>query len=250
MRGTWARALIGSVLAVVIGGGSACSGEQPAVPDADDEPEPTIAACPAPAPAAATGEATYYSATGEGSCSFDASSDKLVAALNGADYGNAELCGACMAVTGPQGSVTVRVVDKCPGCAKGDLDLSREAFEKISPLSAGRVDIRWKLVPCDVEGGLGYHFKDGSSKYWSAIQVRNHKYPIAKLEAKDASGTYKPIARESYNYFVAANSQLGAGPFTFRVTDTRGQVVEDSAIVLGDSVTRAGAAQFPTCTGD
>ena len=61
-----------------------------------------------------------------GACSFDPSPDDLlVAAMNGAEYDNAAWCGAYVHVTGPKGAVTVRIVDLCPGCKAGDLDLSR-----------------------------------------------------------------------------------------------------------------------------
>lgn len=36
-------------------------------------------------------------------------------------------------------SVTVEVVDKCPGCGYYDLDFSPAAFEKLAPLSTGRL---------------------------------------------------------------------------------------------------------------
>jgi expansin len=193
------------------------------------------------------GEGTYYAATGAGNCSFDATpNDLMVAAMNHPDYGTADWCGACLEVTGPQGnSVRVRVVDQCPECAVGDLDLSPQAFEMLSPLSAGRIAITWHEVACDVSGPLSYHFKDGANPYWTAVQIRNHRYPIAKVEAmKD--GAFVSIPRLDYNYFVES-SGLGAGPYTFRVTDVHDHVVEDSGIVLGDSVTRAGSGQFPAC---
>jgi expansin len=91
-------------------------------------------------PAAESGDGTYYDADGTGNCSFDASPDDLmVAAMNAPDYDNSAWCGACLAVTGPMATITVRVVDQCPGCAHGDLDLSETAFGMIAPLSAGRV---------------------------------------------------------------------------------------------------------------
>lgn len=193
------------------------------------------------------GEGTYYAATGAGNCSFDATpNDLMVAAMNHPDYGSADWCGACLEVTGPQGnSVRVRVVDQCPECQAGDLDLSPQAFEMLSPLSAGRIAITWREVACDVTGPLAYHFKDGANAYWTAIQVRNHRYPVAKLEAmKD--GAFVTIPRLEYNYFVET-SGLGPGPYSLRVTDAHGHVVEDSGIALGDSVTRTGAGQFPAC---
>ena len=96
----------------------------------DDGPtsQPPPGAC-LPDPAPATGEATYYDADGSGNCSFEPSSDLMVAAINGVDYDDAKWCGACLGVTGPSGEVTVRVVDQCPGCAKGDLDLLARSME-------------------------------------------------------------------------------------------------------------------------
>jgi expansin len=200
------------------------------------------------APVESRGEGTYYSATGAGNCSFDATpNDLMVGAMNAVDYGTADWCGACVEVDGPDGSVVVRIVDQCPECPQGDIDLSREAFGMISPLAAGRIAITWREVPCTVTGPIAYHFKDGANQWWTAIQIRNHRYPIAKLEAKDAaSGTYHEIPRVEYNYFVE-DSGLGPGPYTLRVTDTYGHVIEDEGVELGDDVTRTGAAQFPLC---
>ena len=225
-----------AIVAALTGCGACGDDAAPASADA-----PSCAAPRAPL----TGEATYYAADGRGSCSFDASTDRMVAAINAPDYAIAAWCGACLAVTGPTGEVIVRVVDQCPGCAHGDLDLSSEAFARISPLSAGRVAITWHEVACDVQGPLSYHFKNGSNAFWTAIQLRNHRYPIAKVEA-GAAGALATIARVDYNYFVET-SGLGAGPYTIRVTDTRGHVIEDTGITLGDDVTRSGAMQLPSC---
>jgi expansin (peptidoglycan-binding protein) len=199
-----------------------------------------------PVPSAEMGDGTYYTADGTGNCSFDASpSDLMVAAMNAVDYANAAWCGACLAVTGPNGTITVRVVDQCPGCQHGDLDLSEQAFGMLAPLSVGRIPITWHEVACPVSGPIAYRFKEGSSAFWTAIQVRDHRYPIAKLQVQTGSA-WQDIPRADYNYFVAA-SGLGAGPYALRVTDARGQLLADPAIALGDAVVRVGAAQFPAC---
>ena len=93
------------------------------------------------------GEATYYDADGTGACGFPASNDFMVAAINDEQYSKAN-CGRCIEVTGPSGKVVVRIVDKCPGCSFGDVDLSQTAFGKIAKLSAGRIDIKWHFVTC------------------------------------------------------------------------------------------------------
>lgn len=64
-------------------------------------------------PVTRTGQATYYAETdGSGNCMFDATpTDLMVAAMNRVAYNRAAMCGAYVEVTGPQGTVTVRVVD-------------------------------------------------------------------------------------------------------------------------------------------
>ena len=95
-----------------------------------------------------SGEATYYDADGTGACGFKATPNDLdVAAMNGSQY-KKSWCGQCVLVTGPSGMVKVRIVDLCPGCAFGGLDLSKQAFAAIAALSAGRVKITWHFVPC------------------------------------------------------------------------------------------------------
>jgi expansin len=212
---------------------------------ASELPDDDTPAC-SPEPEPAAGSGTYYDADGTGNCSFDIAPDRMVAAINATDYTGAAFCGACLAVVGPDGEVIVRVVDSCPGCAKGDLDLSREAFELLAPLAAGRIAIAWRVVECPVTGPIAYRFKDGSNAFWTAIQVREHRYPIASLEARDAGGAFHAIARADYNYFVA-DKGLGPGPYTLRVTDTRGHVLDDGGIALGDAVVRPGHAQLPAC---
>lgn len=191
-----------------------------------------------------TGEGTYYHATGAGSCGFAASpGDLMVAAMNGSDYGNADYCGAYIHAVGPKGEVTVRIVDLCPGCAAGDVDFSREAFEKIANLAAGRVPVQWQVVSPNISGPIAYHIKDGSNPWWLAVQIRNHRNPIASLEYWNGSAWIE-LPRQSYNYFVRS-SGMQNGPFTFRVTDWYGNQLVDSGIPLAENTTIDGAAQFP-----
>jgi expansin (peptidoglycan-binding protein) len=197
------------------------------------------------APTGGSGDATYYEADGTGACSFEAGSDNLVAAMNRADYGSAAWCGACIEVAAGSASVVVRVVDSCPGCKQGDLDLSKEAFARLAPLDKGRIRVAWRSVDCAVDGPIGYRFKDKSNPFWTGIQIRNHRYPITKLEVWDAKGVRREVTRAIYNYFVA--QKLGPGPYAMRVTDARGHVHLDPFVRLEPDHTVLGGIQFPRC---
>ncbi|OLY84747.1 Papain inhibitor [Smittium mucronatum] len=100
------------------------------------------------------GFATYYK-TGLGSCGQTHTDDDLIAAINAPQYGvyanpnTANICGKCALLTSNEGkTVVVKIVDRCPECSFGDLDLSPTAFKRLLPLDAGRFRVTWKYVPC------------------------------------------------------------------------------------------------------
>lgn len=194
-----------------------------------------------------TGDGTYYDGgyTG-GCCNLDAiASDYYVAAMNKIDYRAGQLAGAYIKVTGPHGSIHVLITDTlADGEGKrGDIDLNKKAFEKIEPLATGRMPISWQIVPLPTKAPIQYAYKPQSTPYWMQVQVRNHRYPIKKLEYKDKAGNFIELPREEYNYFTLNNP--GNGPFTFRVTDIYGHALIDQNIPLNPSATINGAANFP-----
>ena len=206
------------------------------------EPNPT----PLPFGPQHTGDGTWYDADGGGNCTFPPSPDNLlVAAINHVDYADAALCGAYVQITGPDGAVIVRIVDQCPGCAAGDIDLSYEAFGQIADPQLGRVPIHWQLVSYPLPTPIVYHFKDGSNQWWTAVQIRNHTNPISKVEYRDADGIFHEIERQSYNYFVQHTPGLGVGPYTFRVTDYFGHTLLDEGVPHVENENVAGSGQFP-----
>ncbi len=195
------------------------------------------------------GMATYYSADGSGICSFEpAPVDPLVAAMNDADYALSAACGACVAIDGPDGSTTVRIVDRCPECPQGNIDLHPDAFAMLADPQLGIVPISWKYVSCPSAGNIVYHFKEGSNQWWTAVQIRNHRNAIAKFEYKDAMGVWKDVARVDYNFFIDMMG-MGPGPYDFRVTDVAGNVLEDGGVPFVEAGDSPGAGQFPACGG-
>jgi expansin len=193
------------------------------------------------------GEATYYTfANGDGACMFGPSlNDLLVAAMNAVEFNHAAVCGEYVHITDPKGQVSVRIVDLCPECLAGALDLSPQAFALIADLPQGRVPISWQVISPDLSGPIAYQFKDGSNQWWTAVQVRDHRNPVAKLEYLRSDGQWISVPRTDYNYFVQTNPGMGPGPYTFRVTDSYGNTLIDSGIPLIVNGVVSGGGQFP-----
>ncbi|AKO03287.1 expansin EXLX1 family cellulose-binding protein [Xanthomonas oryzae pv. oryzicola] len=178
-------------------------------------------------------------------------SDAFITALNPTqmNFGGikAALAGAYLEVTGPKGKTTVYVTDLYPEAASGGLDLSYNAFAAIGNMADGDIPISWKVVRAPITGNVQYRIKEGSSRYWAAIQVRHHIYPVVKLEVKQGS-TWTSLPKTDYNHFVGTN--LGNKPLSIRITDIRGKVIADKIPALpeyGGSTAyfEPGHVQFP-----
>ena len=195
-----------------------------------------------------TGEGTFYGGGYEGGHAMldPVSRDYWIVAMNHSDYNSAQLAGAYLEVTGELGTINMLVTDELPEGKKGDLDLYTDAFPLIAPVEKGRVPVSWKIVPLDTaaDAPVCYKYKEGTTQFWCGVQVRNHRYPITRLEyLKD--GEWVEIERRPYNYFESR--EMGAGPFTFRITDIYGQVIIDRDIPLSTDDTEIipGHVQFP-----
>lgn len=196
-----------------------------------------------------TGDGTFYGGGYEGGCAMldPVSSDYWVVAMNLADYNNAQLAGAYIEVTGELGTINMLVTDLLPEGKKGDLDLYTDAFPLIAPVEKGRVPVSWKIIPLDSAENepVSYKYKEGTTEYWCGVQVRNHRYPITRLEYLDENGEFVEIERRQYNYFES--DKMGKEPFTFRITDIYGQMVIDENIPLSydDTEIIKGHVQLP-----
>ena len=202
-------------------------------------------ACAAVLPAAGaaqagevSGIATHYVLQGLPNCSYPSPpADGLFVALSPGEYDNAAACGGYLEVHGPDGSVRVEVIDQCPGCGAGHIDLSEAAFSAIAPLNAGLVNVTYQpLVNPSLPGPISLLVKQGSSQYWLALLAMNTGNPLASVQVQSESGGgWYSLVQASYNYWVA-QSGAGAGPFTVRLTDTQGHVVTVQGIALSPGV--------------
>ncbi|MFL5343809.1 MAG: expansin EXLX1 family cellulose-binding protein [Hyalangium sp.] len=188
--------------------------------------------------------ATRVASDGSGNCNFDATPDDLlVAALNPTEYAGAAMCGGCMELQGPnQKKVHVRIVDSCSGCSTAELGVTPQVFDAVGAGDQLKTAVKWRYITCPVQGPVRYRFKEGSSQYWVAVQVLNHRRPIQKMEW-NKNGAWVEIQRQPYNYFVEP-AGMPPGPVQVRVTSEDGQTLVDTLPDVNGGTVVDGAAQF------
>ncbi|KAI1428281.1 carbohydrate-binding module family 63 protein [Xylaria sp. FL1777] len=195
---------------------------------------------------AVTGKSTFYGGNlNGGTCSFTTytlPSGIYGTAFSGSAWDSAEHCGACLEVTANGKSITVMIVDECPECDEGHLDLFQNAFQVLSPSSTDILSTSYTFVECPISSPLILHNKSGTSAYWFSMQVVNANEAVSKLEVStDGGSTWKSTTRQNYNFFENS-SGFGTDTVTVRVTSESGStVVVKNVSVASDSQVTAGS---------
>jgi expansin (peptidoglycan-binding protein) len=208
------------------------------------------------------GEGTYYGGVAGGAgghCGiYVDSGDFYHAAMNHIQYDSSNTCGVCVRILGPKGEVTLKIVDECPECKFGDIDMTTKVFPQLADPKDGRIKIRWQYVPCPLSKDITLLYSSGSGPYYFKAQVGGANYPITKVEYKLSDGTYNAIHREVYNYYVAPSgideNKLNTGPYFFRFTASTGeQLYADSIPFSTTEIIHTGvqfsAIKCPDCAG-
>ncbi|KAI0802130.1 RlpA-like double-psi beta-barrel-protein domain-containing protein-containing protein [Xylaria sp. FL0064] len=92
--------------------------------------------------AATTGDMTWYH-PGLGACGETDGDGDAVVALNTANYANGANCGRWITIQGNGRQTAARVVDLCPGCGAGGIDVAPAIFDDIASLDVGRIQVNW-----------------------------------------------------------------------------------------------------------
>jgi len=139
-------------------------------------------------------------------------------------FGRSAACGTYLAVQGPRGQVRAEVVDLCPGCAAGMINLSRAAFTRIADPGPGSARVRfWPVDDPPLPGPLILRMGQTPAGLLT-LQVRRHGNALASVAAA-APGmqvpAWRPFTLNAHGTWVAT-SHLGRGPVNIRIADTRG----------------------------
>lgn len=137
-----------------------------------------LSALTATALAQGTSRTTFYGGNlSGGTCSFSTytlPSHLYGTALSAQNWDSGANCGACLKVTGPNGSsITAMVLDQCPECPSNVLDLFQDGFEQLADASEGVIETTWEWTDCGISSPLQVHMKEGVSANWFSAQVVN-----------------------------------------------------------------------------
>ncbi|WP_405163572.1 expansin EXLX1 family cellulose-binding protein [Nocardia sp. NBC_01499] len=205
---------------------------------------PTTTAAPAPQPVV-SGEARFYSFSQGVSCSFPGlPMDGFYVGMSTPEFGKADPCGAYLDIQGPRGDVRALIVDRCPACAPGQLDLSVAAFTQLADLSDGVAKVRYSVVrDPEPPPELSYQVKPDSTRSWFAILFSGAGNPLREVAIRPSGGgAWQNLTRGIDNYWSVSGA--GSGPFDARVTDVHGNQAEVNGITMAPGLRPTGARLY------
>uniref|UniRef100_H3GRF3 Expansin-like EG45 domain-containing protein n=2 Tax=Phytophthora ramorum TaxID=164328 RepID=H3GRF3_PHYRM len=204
------------------------------------------------------GYGTVYtlSSPSDGNCNFmsaPADASTKYAALNADQWDDTMNCGRCAEVSctdascAGQSSEVVYIMDQCPGCSYGDLDLSPDVFESITGQSYTKLSIEWKFVDCPVSKNVQYCLKTGSSEFWVAVQPANF---VSGVQSLSINGQDASVLDSAYYFLIDGSGESVAdlSSVSISLTGVNGEVLEETLSLTADECTD-GSSQFAS-SGD
>lgn len=199
-----------------------------------------------------TGDATAYTLNevSSGNCNFmfDPNIGSNYAALNAKQWNHTMNCGRCAEVACADSRCSdtattkiVYIVDQCPECANGDLDLSPHIFKMITGSAPDRYRIKWKFVQCPLSGNIQYCTKTGSSNYWLAIQPANIALGVESMRIND----HATKMVDSAFYFLIDNGSPTMRSVDITTTSISGEIISET-LSLKENACIEGTQQFAT----
>ena len=147
-------------------------------------------------------------------------------------------CGACAEIVGPSGSrvrvqvVTQRAYDNDGNYYSIDLPGNLYSDPRIdtpfSMIDDGQrcsiaMPVDWRIVPCEVCGGVVLSYVPGYNSGTPAFRIMNHRLPIVDAYYL-ASGGWKRLQRDSVNQYHTQ----AANPMQLRIVAIDGSIIEGS----------------------
>ncbi|KAG3001711.1 hypothetical protein PC120_g20113 [Phytophthora cactorum] len=202
-----------------------------------------------------TGDATSYTLgqVSAGNCNFmyDPGVGDNYAALNSEQWDSTHNCGRCAEVSCDDARCSdttstqiVYIVDRCPECKQGDLDLSPTVFKTLTGSDPSRYTIKWKFVDCPVSGNIEYCTKSGSSSSWLAIQPANYASGVASMKIASQDVT---MVDSCYYFLLNGGSNVDMSAVSVELTSVSGETITETLSLTADECTE-GSSNFGAST--
>ncbi|GMF31712.1 unnamed protein product [Phytophthora lilii] len=202
------------------------------------------------------GDGTTYTLgeVSSGNCNFMSSNSIApmnYAALNAEQWNNLSNCGRCAQVScidsrcvDTTASAIVQIVDQCPECKHGDLDLSHSVFRAITGSDPSRFTIRWQFVDCPDPETVKICLKNGANGYWLAVQPTNSLVGVQSISINNQATT---MLDGAYYYLVTSSTGVDLNAVNVSVTSIYSDVIEGTYILTSGQCTDT-YQQFPSPT--
>lgn len=188
-------------------------------------------------------------------CNFGTITADIVASMNffsaTPDTGviDPSVCGRCLRVSGPDGSVIVRIVsvDNLPTMGDLDLALSGPAYNAVFTGPAGIVGVGWHSVECPDTGPVTLAHMSYSTALQLYVRPDNYRTAIGSISVDLGQGPVA-MARSPFNVFATPTIPSSPGPHDFTLTDVHGRAVTATGVTLDPGGPAQPAdGQFPAC---
>ncbi|KAL4086070.1 hypothetical protein PRIC1_014692 [Phytophthora ramorum] len=181
------------------------------------------------------GDGTSYTLgdVSSGNCNFMSAiptASANYAALNNDQWDGLANCGRCAEVSciddqcaDQTTTAIVQILDRCPECSSGDLDLSPTVFSNITGSDPSRLTIRWRFVDCPNPGTIEVCLKTGSNGYYVAVQPTN---TLVGVETVTINGESTAMVDSAYYYLIESTSEVDLTAVSVSITSIEGETVE------------------------
>ncbi|RLN63115.1 hypothetical protein BBP00_00004312 [Phytophthora kernoviae] len=210
------------------------------------------------------GDGTSYTLgdVSSGNCNFMSAistASTNYAALNNDQWDNLANCGRCAEVSciddqceDQTTTAVVQILDRCPECSSGDLDLSPTVFKNITGSDPSRLSIRWRFVDCPSPGTIEVCLKSGSNGYYVAVQPTN---TLVGVETVTINGESTTMVDSAYYYLITSTSDVDLTTVAVSITSVDGEAIEGTySLIAGECTdtkkqfTSSGSSQTSSST--
>ncbi len=164
-------------------------------------------------------------------------------------------CGACAEVVGPSGKrARVQIVTQraygddgnyysidLPANGNGDnrVDTPYSIIDNNQLCSIG-LPVDWRIVPCEVCGGIVLSYTPGFNEWTPAFRILNHRLPIVDAYYMNQSGTWERLQRDSVNQYHTGP----ADPMRVRIVAIDGSTIEGAFPAYSSGKNYEATSQF------